>query len=75
MILLIIPDSLFLYGVHEGIGGGYSGVENLNWRDSTGLHIRSYIDVHSWCANCSSCIAWKTAPPHCRPRYSQYEWG
>ena len=65
---LVCPESLkdeILYGVHEGIGGEHLGVEKsvskLKERFYWPGH---YNDVQSWCANCSSCIARKTAPPH-----------
>ena len=70
MMQLVVPDSLkeeILYGVHEGIGGGggHLGVEKsvakLKERYYWPGH---YNDVQSWCANCGSCIARKTASPH-----------
>ena len=67
---LVVPDSLkeeVMYGVHEGIGGRHLGVE----KSVTKLKERfywpgHYNDIQSWCANCNSCIAQKTAPPHHR---------
>ena len=67
---LIVPDILkekVMYGVHEGIGGGHLGVEKsvakLKERFYWPGH---YTDIRNWCANCSNCIARKTAPPHRR---------
>lgn len=67
---LVVPElqkEEVMYGIHEGIGGGHLGVEKsvakLKERFYWPGH---YTDVKKWCANCSSCLARKTAPPHPR---------
>ena len=67
---LIVPDTLkekVMYGVHEGIGGGHLGVEKSVAKLKEQFYWPGhYTDIRNWCANCSNCIARKTAPPHRR---------
>ena len=54
-----------MYGIHEGIGGGHFGVEKSVAKLKEQFYWPGhYNDVKNWCANCSSCLTRKTAPPH-----------
>ena len=68
VIQLIVPDTLkekVMYGVHEGIGGGHLGVEKSVAKLKERFYWPgNYTDIRNWCANCSNCIARKTAPPY-----------